>query len=242
MIKRIIAAALAFCVLFCLNVSATSVPYKAGEELFVYGENNAKIAEILNLNQEELDLYCKENNINYLAVNADNSKQIKVSSSETEFSNSVVNISFLSDEKISTLIPEIIGIDGARGEIVKKGAQKLIKTELKSEDSGGEYLLTQYITVANKITYILSFYTEASADSGYISEFLEKYQNSDFLVEESQDKEENNYGYIMLAAAVIFAAAAVIITVTVIKDIKKDKALETFEEDSETDLPDGEED
>lgn len=212
--------------LLSFNVAALgAVTLEPHGDFYIYGEQNEKLAKTIGLKEAELSEYCKENNIVFLAVNSDNSKQIRVDCFETDFANSVVNISALSNDKITELIPNITGLDDVRGDIVEKKGQKFIKTELKSEDSGGGYLLTQYITIANKKNYILSFYTNENVDDEYIEKTFESYQSSDFLNDEGTSRQ--GWHYVILAATVIFALAAVAIAISVIRDIKKDKSQDT---------------
>lgn len=235
MIKRIIAVALAICMLFCIEVSAepkiTLEPYG---NFYIYGEDNDEIAKLLELTDEGVSDYLKKNNIEFLCINSDKSKQIIITATENEFSSNVVNISFLSDEKIRELTPSIIGMENVRGEIVKKNAQKFIKTELKSSDSGGEYLLTQYITVADGELLTLSFFTDINSDIEYIEESFETYKSSMFLSEKGE--ENNSKRYIIIAALAVFAIATVVIAITVVRDIKKDNSegIDGEEEKEET--------
>lgn len=221
LIKRVLGLFLAFCFLFSFVVSAqNNITLKPYGEFYIYGEDNDKIAEILGLSKTELQEYCTENGIIYLALNNNNSKQIRITQSQTDFTNSIINITGLSDDKINELIPHIAGIENVRGEVIDHNGQKLVKTQLRSGDSGGDFILTEYITVADRLCYILSFYTSASTDSDYIEKTLETYECSAFM-SDAENKAEG-WQYIILAAAIIFGIATVAIVVWIIKDIRKD--------------------
>lgn len=225
MIKRII-------VVFCLVLMLLSLPVSAKEkcsvedfelqgEFYSYSAAPDKVAEILGITRQELDNYCKQNNIVLLAVDSQNKKQIRINVYKTDFSNSVINLSKMTDNKIIELIPEITGLQGIKGNIVSQNEQKFLRTELKSKDSGGEYLLTQYITVANKSNYILSFYTHIGEDTEYIVNNFEKYAKSDVF---SQQSEKKDYTvYIVAAAFVLFLVTSLIIAISIIVDMKKSK-------------------
>lgn len=188
---------------------------------YIYGEQTDKVAETLGMEKSVLKDNLNQNNVLYFAVNADNTKQIKVTSVTTDFSNSVINISGLSNDSITALIPDITGIENAKGEVILKGGQKFVKTQFKTKDSGGEYILTEYFTVANRLNIVLSFYTEVSADTDYIEKTFESFSSPLFITV----KEETGYiGYIVLVAAVVFGIACVVIIYTIIRDIKKEKA------------------
>ena len=190
-------------------------------DFYIYGEQTDKVAETLSMEKSALEQNLNQNNVLYFAVNNDNTKQIKVTSVTTDFSNSVINISGLSNDSITALIPDITGIENAKGEVILKDGQKFVKTQFKTKDSGGEYILTQYFTIANRLNIVLSFYTEVSADTDYIEKTFESFSSPLFITA----KEESGYiGYIVLVAAVVFGIACVVIIYTIIRDIKKEKA------------------
>ena len=222
LIKRIFILILAVLLIFNINVLALSnITLKPDGDFYVYGENNSEIAKLLKIQEAELPIYCKENNIIFLGVNKDNSKQIRVDCYSTEFSNSIVNISALPDDKITQLSADIIGLKDVKSEVVVKSGQKFIKTELMSEDSGGKYSLTQYITVANKKNYVLNFYTDINQSDEYIEKSFESYWCEDFF--EQENKSQSGLRHIVLIAAILFAVAAVGVTISVIHEIKKEK-------------------
>lgn len=225
LIKRFFLIAFVVFTVFSLNVSAGEVSLEPYEHFYAYGEENAELSKIIGMSETELSDYCNTNDIIYLAANKANSKQIRVQCSKTEFSESVVNISLLSNDKIGELTPLITGIDNVKGEIIKKNGQKFVKIELSSSDSGGEFIITEYITVADGKEYTLRFYTDKNADMQYIEKTFEKYSSNAFL-DDSQPV--GVWQYVILAAAVVFAAVTVIIIITIIKDVKKEK-IETKE-------------
>lgn len=225
LIKRIITLIFAFILIFNIEAAALSnITLKPDGEFYIYGENNGEISELLGLKENELPDYCKDNNIVFLAANKDNSKQIRVDCYSTEFSENVVNISALPDDKIMQLSADIIGLEDVKSVIITKDGQKFIKTELMSEDSGGKYSVTQYITVANKKNYILNFYTDAKQDDKYIEKSFESYWCDDFFAQQS--KTQSGLRYIILIASILFAIAAVGVTVSVILEIKKEKTID----------------
>ncbi len=202
-------------------------------DFYIYGEHSDKVASALGMEQDALEEYLNQNGVVYLAVNEDNTKQIRVTSVTTDFSNSVINISGLSNDSITALIPDITGIKDAKGEVILKDGQKFVKTQFKTKDSGGEYILTEYFTVANRMCIALSFYTKATADTDYIEKTFESFSSPLFI---TAKKESGPIGFIVLAAAIIFGMACVVIVFTIIRDIKKEnKESETQEETEEND-------
>ncbi len=236
LIKRVFICLLALLMLAGFTVSAASKTVISPHGDFLDYQKDAKaVAEILNMDKDKLQSFCTENNIRGLWVNRDNTQQIRLADYATDFSNSVINISNFSDDKISELIPEISGIENAKGEIVLKGKQKFIKLQLLSRDSGGDYHLTQYITVANKEVFMLSFYTAADSNSDYIyvEKTFDSFDSPYFLSEE--ESKSGNWQIFILAAALIFAAAAVVIGITVIRDIRVERSAKLQEQENSDD-------
>lgn len=224
LIKRLFSGLCLCLMLFSINASAKDMSDIAIEpygDFCIYGEDNSELAEILGITENELQEYCNENSIEYFAVNGENTKQIRLTVVKNDFSESVINISRLSDDKISALIPDIIGIEGAKGEIISREGQKFIKTQLRSGDSGGEYILTQYTTVAARKCYILSFYTDVGEKTDYIKETFESYSSPNFIYTDA-DKADT-VRYIVLAAMIIFAIVCVAVAVSIVIDIRKSK-------------------
>lgn len=229
LIKKFILTIIVAVLLFSFNVSAKKYEIvkslKPQGEFYVYGEQNDKLAKILSMDVNSLDSYCHQNNVHYLAVNADNTKQIKVTSSVTDFSNSVINISGLSNDSITALIPDITGVEGAKGEVINKDGQKFIKTQFKTSDSGGEYILSQYFTVADKSTIVLSFYTKSGLDTDYIEKTFDSF-TSPLFITDTDESANSPIGIVLLIAAGIFGIACVVILITILRDIKKEKVTE----------------
>lgn len=232
--KKFILTIFIVCLAFSFNVSAKKIEYindlKPQGEFYNYPEQADKAAKALGMDKFELRQYCLQNGVVYFAVDKDNTKQIKVTVETTDFSNSVINISGLSNDSITALIPDITGIENAKGEVITKDGQKFVKTQFKTEDSGGEYILTQYFTVANRTNIVLSFYTEKSLELDYIDKTFESFSSPLFITEKN-DKSAAIES-VVLVTAVIFGIACVVITFTIIRDIKKDKKESSYTEES----------
>ncbi len=203
MFKKIIALLAVFCLLFSVSVLA--------EEAFLeYGKDNKAIAKVLNLTEKELENYCKQNKITYFAINKDNTKQIKRTEFIDKFSQKAVDLSVLSDKEILELSGEISGFSGVKGKIVNLNSTKLLKLYLESEDDGGKYHLTQYITVKDAKKITLTFCTAKGEDEGYIEEVLNK-----------QFPKKTDYTPIVLIGIVVFAVIGIVATIFIIKDFKR---------------------
>lgn len=203
-------------ILLMIPVSAAGkISIDAGDEFTVYGEDSGKAEEILGMSETELDGYVSQNNIVYLAVNEDNTKQIRLTVAATAFSESTGNLSLLSDSEIEELIPDITGDSSVKGEITESGDQKFVLSRISSEDSGGGYTLARYFTVAGDNEYILSFYTSDGVPEDYIESVFESLDSDDFYTE----KDKSPYSYIVIAAIAVFSAGGLYIIYTLIRDL-----------------------
>lgn len=199
-----------------LPVSAAGrISLKAGDEFSVYGQDSGKAEEILGMSEAELDGYVSQNNIVYLAVNEDNTKQIRLTVAATAFSESTGNLSLLSDSEIEELIPDITGDSAIKGEITENDSQKFVLSRVSSEDSGGGYTLARYFTVAGDNEYILSFYTSQGVSEDYIESVFESLDSDDFYTE----KDKSPYSYIVIGVLVLLCAGALFIIYTIIRDL-----------------------
>ena len=231
MFKRFLLLILSVCSILCYTVYASNVfSVDAGKNFYVYGKQDEEISVALGIPKDEIKEYCGKNVI-YLACNKDNSKQIRITAGQNAFTYSAVNISNFSNDKIMSLIPQITGIENIKGEIINKNGQKFIKTELRSTDSGGDYILTEYITVADKKSFVLSFYTDVNANKDYIEKVFQTYECDYFINEKSQSK--SILEFVLPAFTIVFGVVTVIIAVTVIIDIRKRKVLNTEESPTE---------
>ena len=208
---------------FPLSAAAESgVEIDVGKEFFTAEteDGKAKIAEITDMSTEELNSFCDSGGIIFLAVNKDNSKQIRISCLKNKFSEAAENISLLSDEEIERLIPDITDVASDECEIVDKNGQKFIRCVSSLSDSGGSFFLTQYITVANGKNYILSFYTP-SEDREFTEGIFNTYNCKDFLKTQESGGKGASFG--IIAASVLTFAVILFIIYTFIRDFKRNE-------------------
>ena len=134
-------------------------------------------------------------------------------------------MSNLSNDKIIALSSRLSGFEDAKGEVVVKDGQKFLKVQLRSADSGGEYILTQYITVAAKQRFILSFYTDINEDTEYIEKTFDVFTSPHFKSETAENKNDG-IQYVILIAAGLFFAVCIVIGISIVTDILKSKKQE----------------
>lgn len=221
-IKRL--SALAFAVLtLSLTLSAAEITENPGKEFLIYGDkqSNEKIAEILEETADSLDNYCYNNGIIYLALNEKNTKQIRVTENSTAFSESIGELTSLSDDKIAALAPEIAGSGFHTETVTQKSGRKFIKATALSEDSGGKFTLIQYITVTSKKEYIISFYTTSGENTDYAEKV---FSTLSFGEGATKKTEKKPYGYIFMALTAVFVLFGAYIVYTLIRDIRADRA------------------
>ena len=193
-----------FVLCFCFSVSAEG-------EFLVYGEDDIELfCRAFDMDDCEIVDYVNENNITYLAINRDNTKQIKRSETVDAFSKKVVDFNVLADDEIINLANEISGFKNSKGEVVTARGYKLLKSELKTEDSGGEYVLTQFVTVKNSKKIILSFYTASEQSRDYIDAVLEE-----------QFPKEKDFKPLVIVGTVAFSLAVLVVLGLIILELRK---------------------
>lgn len=235
LVKKILIAVLVLSLSLSFSVYAVGgISIQTGEEFISFADNSEKAAEIFNSNVKDIAEYCKNEGIEFLAVNEENSKQIRITVKQNEFTSSVINISGLSNDKISSILPEILGDSNIKGEILEKNGQKFIRTDMISSDSGGKYQLTEYITVADKKSVILSFYTADGENDGYIETCFESFDFDGFKNEKTEKKLAIGQ-YVFPAVIIVFSIAILAVIITVIVDLKRkdDEAEETEDLENE---------
>ena len=215
MLKKMLISVVALMVLLMTVVSAVEI----GDDFYLYGRDDKKLAAALNMTENEVKSYCEQNAITLLAVNEDNTKQVRETTRKTEFSKTVKNLAVLKDDEILELTFQLCGIENAKGKVIEKDAYKYLKIEVRGKDSGGEYVLTQYITVKKSEIVTLSFYTSNGEDTGY----TEKIFNSQFR-DISKTK-----GWLTAALALLLGVA-VTLSFMIIRDLKPPKREEEIEE------------
>lgn len=203
MLKKI-TCFIAACLIFSFSVFAK-------DDFFVYGKDSAEVAKIFNMTETDLQEYCEDNGITYLAVNTDNTKQIKRAETEDDFSKEIFDLSLMSDDKIHELTAELSGFKNTSGSIVAYNNMKFLKTEHETEDSGGKFILTQYVTVENAQKTVLTFYTAQDTDRDYIESVFQE-----------QFKPQKDYLLFAIIGVCVFSVLGVVVLVLIFKDFKKE--------------------
>ena len=204
MYKKFIVIISVLVLLFSVNVSAL----KVSDDFYVYGKQTEELAKIFNMTETELGNYCEQNNITFLAADKENARQIRKTEITDNFSKKIGSFSALEDSEILLLTGDISGFSDVKGEVVAKNGKKYLKTEVKTKDSGGEYLLTQYVTVENSVKTVLSFYTAKDVKTDYIEKVFSSESGSKTLA----------LKVIVALGIALFSAFALAILALIIKD------------------------
>lgn len=214
-LKKII---LAICLVFLLGFSVTALEIDKitpDEDFIVYSKNPGKVAEVLSCDPESLANKITDQNIKFLAVNEDGSKQIQGTETETDFASSVKNLSNLSDSSIKTLLPDITGLPNITGKIVSKDGQKYVKINLKNENE--DYILTQFFTVQDSKLCTVSFYTK----SGVSTEYIDNTFKTEGSISDNIEipKTPTAFKVIVVIGTVIFGLACLVLIYSIARDI-----------------------
>ncbi len=203
-IKKII------CIVVVLLIGC-SFSVLAEDDFLVYGKDDIdRFCEVLNMDAGAIKDYCDENNITYFAINKDNTKQIKRTELVDAFSQKAVDLSVLDDNEILKLAGDISGFPDAKGEVINHQNLKFLKLRLESKDSGGNYTLTEYITVKDAKKVMLTFYTAKNESEEYIDKvFSEQFQK------------ETNYTPFLTVGIIIFIFIGLVATAFIIKDLRQ---------------------
>ncbi len=232
-LKILAVAILIISLVFTLSVVAVSdVTLSVDKEFFTFSDNADKVSEITGQTEKELREYCSAEGIVFLAVNEKNTKQIKVTSKKTAFSEKLQNISFLSETEINEIAKTLVNEADVNYSIEEKNSQKFIRTEQTLKDSGGEYSQVNYITVADECIYTLSFSTSASENSDYIKTVFPSFDCRAFL---NFNASQNVTG---VASTIVISLIGLWVLYTIVRDLKNDRApkqetLATLEETDE---------
>lgn len=218
-LKKII---LAICLVFLLGFSVTALQLDKitpHEDFIVYSSAPEKVAEVLNCDPQSLANKVAEQNIKFLAVTEDGSKQIQAVETETDFAASVKDLSNLSDSSIKTLLPDITGLPNIKGKIISKDGQKYVRINLKNENE--DYILTQFFTIEDSKLYTVSFYTKSGISTDYIDTTFKTEESISDSIE--IPKTPTAFKVIVIIGTVIFGLACLVLIYSIIKDFVKPK-------------------
>ena len=166
-------------------------------------------ADIIGTSEKELKKQCSDNNVVLLALNKDNTVQVRLSKYQTAASKKAVGINDISDEILSD-------------DMKKNGYEKIaigntvfLVTSEKLTDKGGEYVSKQYFTVRNGYIYQISSYVSNGADGKVAEDIIKNIEIKRDAVYSTGQK---------ITVALIISAVIIVVEIMafgIIKDIRK---------------------
>lgn len=182
----------------------------------------SELSKVVGISSDDLKSYFNDGNFLYIAADKTNKNQIKLSCYEDEFSKKSINLIGFEDNDLLTLGEFFLTAksEDSKPNITTEtnNGTKFIKTVENHKDSGGEYTVTQYITVIDGKTYKLSVFTPANADKQLEKEVFNSFrieQNDGFLF---------TFNHLLIILAVMLFATLIVMSVLSI--IKSKKAIE----------------
>lgn len=187
-----------------------------------YGDDLTKLASIFDMNAEGLQRYYDENKVLYLAADKKNTCQITLTCTENEFSQGAVSFSRLSQAELETIAADLAGDSFTNHGIIEgKDGNSYIHLERKLTDSGGDYTVTEYLTVCSSNLFTLSI----SVSQTNSSDIKPASVLAGLKINDKARPSESGNGlmYTVLAAAgiAVFSALAVYLIYTVIRDMRR---------------------
>ena len=180
----------------------------------------SEFSKKVGVSYEELENYFSDGKYKLLAVNEDNTTQIKLSCSEDEFSKKIINFDNFKDTDLVSLGASFLTLKDTDAEpditVVENNSIKFIKIVEAHKDSGGTYTVTQYITVVDAKTYKLSFFLPIKADNQ-----LEKEVFNSFSVEKNNTFQFTLKHLFILLAIALFVTVIVLSCVNIFKSRKE---------------------
>lgn len=200
MFKKILTLMVLLCFIFNMSVSAAgSFELKVGKEFYTIDEDSHTVAALFGLETDELNSFCAQKDIVFLACNKDKTKEIRLCRFETDFSKGVGDFANYSDNELYTLSLDIIGIEGVTGKIVKNNGISFIKTEMSTENEEKDFSVIQYTTVVEGEYYVLTFYTNHGCDNTYIDEVFASF-SCERSIDNLPSEPDSLWFYVIIAA------------------------------------------
>lgn len=195
-----------------------------------YGDDLTELAGVFDMNAESLQKYYDENKVLYLAANPQNTCQITLTCTENEFSKGITSFSLLSEAEIEAIADELAGESFKNhGVIQGSDGNPYIHLEKKLLDSGGDYTVTEYLTICSSNLFTLSI----SISELNKPDITPKAILTGLKINNTIAPQNNGNGLLYTVLTVfgiaLFAAIAVYLTYTVIRDVRRIRASEDTE-------------
>ncbi len=228
---KVLILSLVIALLLSFSVSAEGVSFGISvPEGFIEStaDNNVEAAaEKLNLEAYDLKECFNNDGLIYLAVSQDAKTQVKLLcfNFNNAFSSKVDDISSLDQEGLDSFVKAVAGNN--EFEIAENNGRKFVKIKNTLTDSGGDYTVTQYVTIANNMTYYLVCYNDGLDTANEVVEIFES-----FTLEFQNTQPENSNNNLKMVIAIVSAGGCLAVCVLMVIGIVNTKSKyreETFE-------------
>lgn len=122
------------------------------------------VAERLNMEESIVKSYFTKNALKLIAVSSDGKTQVRISRFTDNFSSDVYDAENLNDKQTSQMI-SLYSSSYDTATVIESDGRKFAKTVGLLKDSGGEYTVTQYVTIAGGGVYVITCYNPGRGTS-----------------------------------------------------------------------------
>lgn len=213
---------------FSLTAGATSTAFEIqlskDYNTLYQGDDPSPMAKRLGMEKKELQDYMKDNGVLLIAVSKDRSKQVRIIEEKTEFSSLAEDISALDEEALNNLSQRLTSNQNSEFQYVTNNKRKYIKFSDVLSDSGGSYVMTQYITIKNGRFYKLCFYNSGELQDDEADAVFNQFK----LSEKKEAKLPPWLTVVFVLAVALFTALSVAMVIGIIRE-KHQKATKNAE-------------
>lgn len=223
-LRFICIVAVLLCV-FSINVSAAKskvfeLELSKDYNTLYQGEDAAPMAKRLDMETKELKSYMEENGVLMLAVSKDKSRQIRVIEEQTEFSSLAEDISAMDKTSLNEFAQVVTADNNAAFSYVTNNNRKYIKFSETLSDSGGSYVMTQYVTICGGKIYRYCFYNSGKTEIAAADETFNGFKLLDF----EEKKLPGWLSIVFVLGIAVFAAISIALFVGIIREKRLEKA------------------
>ena len=185
---------------------------------------NQMFLTLLGHSKESFTNYFNNNNVKYFALTGDNTSQIMVRVTSTDFTEALNNMSSVDDAKLKDIAKVFLPENAPYAKVQTNGTVYL-QTVSSNSDSGGSFSSVTYVTVKNGMLYTIVFSYSNTSD---IQSVLDKsYGNMiNFTIKDQNATSVWSFENVLSVVLIGFGAIAVtvfivIIVISFIKDIRR---------------------
>ena len=118
--------------------------------------SNEELANKLGYGAQSLEKYMNQRGIQSVAINGDNSRQMRLTCRQTDLSSELKDISSMPKRELETVAQKLI--PNAPFETVTAGGKTYLRTQTEEKNDGGSYCSLQYVTISGGKYYCFNYY------------------------------------------------------------------------------------